>query len=597
MKILVYSLAVVLSVLVCSSFGQKMEFMQDMPEGDGKVTSRKVMIVVKDTSISSVAIIDRDGDASFVEAVSNGNRNLMVEIPVGKTYIISSFQTGVKAAQEKKLISVSETGAVTFGVASRTNTDVAANNTTPTGAKPGPKPTQPTSPIKLTIDEPTYNTKDSTAKIKVKMDPVPTTAGHYVVSVTQDGLTETAEVPFDIKDAGISAEKELEISVKKGKSIVKIFPRIGDTYFRDNVAQKDFDCVGCSRQTITKEPYRLSKYLQAYFGTEIVGASAASSQAQPFLNLKLWLPMRYRKSCENIEFNFKCLAFWADFRFASSASQQLPDLTSISGPTAAGFFSSNQSSSINQLVRSFQTKIGLEYGIGKYTSFIVGGGITSPLSASQSVQAYKIPVGSDGSVIAPFRAIFGDINYTGLNTLILKSGERDRFQRNWFAGGRVRYRMFDDDLNVAPAELDLTFGQDEALTKKLSGMVMRFDSTVPIKLGDRQVLYFGAGYSLRLTRKVNFTSVPFFLEPTASYNLYGNTNLVRDFDETPFGTSTRDTFSFRVGVDILRLIFGNKDEEAATGAAKTDDNTNLTNQKKNQGQLVGGQTGVTDRRP
>lgn len=572
-----------------ASYSQKMEFMQDMPEGDQKITARQIMVVIKDEAVSSVTVTDRDGDSSFVESVSSSNRNVRIEIPVGKTFIISTFQTGTKAAREKRLISVQENGQVKFGLIQVPNADsntvssgtVSSSTANPvaTGAKPTPQISGTKPSVKVKLEAHTILPNDSVVKIPTKLEPAPTMAGSYVVAVTNAGITETEEVPFEIKNAAIVTEKELVVSLKKGDSTVSIYPRIGDLHIREPASEIKITCPTCTRQTsVGKEPYKLSRNLQVYFGTEIVGASSASSQAQPFLNVKLFLPIRFRNSCANFEWNRGCLAFWTDFRFASSASQALPNFASISGPTASSFFANNQSANLNQLVRSFQTKIGLEYGIGRNTSFIIGGGITSPLSAIQSVQAYRIPrtgPNNTGPVTPAFEAVFGSID-NSINTLILKSGERDRFQRNWFLGGRVRYDIFGDEY-VAPAELDLTFGQDEAITRKLSGFVMKFDATIPIKIADKQVLYFGAGYNLRLTRNVNTIRVPFFLEPTANYNLFDNTNLVRDFDDTPFGTSTRDTYSFRVGVDILRLIFGNKgDESKATSEATSD---NLTRQK------------------
>ena len=316
-----------------------------------------------------------------------------------------------------------------------------------------------------------------------------------------------------------------------------------------------------------------SRYVQAYFGTEVAGASAAASDAQPYFNLRTNIPIKNRDRCPNPDNNFDmeknlgCFAFWADFRFASTPSQTLPNFTSLTANGASTFFGSNQSSSINQLVKSFQTKIGLELGMGANFSFIGGVGITSPLSSRESVQVFKIPKLADGTVLPAFQDVFGHIDYSGLDNLVLTTGERDRFFRNWFVGGRVRYTFY-DSRDVNPAELDLTIGQDESITKKLNGRVLKFDATLPIKLGDREVLYFGAGFNLKMTRKVNVVTVPFFLEPIANFNLFGNNNLVRNLDDTPFATSNRDSYSFRIGVDIIRLIFGNKDKPANAAAGK-----------------------------
>lgn len=309
-------------------------------------------------------------------------------------------------------------------------------------------------------------------------------------------------------------------------------------------------------QLAQTEEESFNERVQIYFGTEIVGASAAASEAQPFFNIRLNVPIRNRAKCDLLSnpstaSNLRCFKFWADFRLASSPSQSLPNFNNLEGTAAGGFFGSNQSSSINELVKSFQTKIGLEYGMGRGFSFIGGAGITSPLSSTQSVQVYKIPRLESGEVLPSFKTIFGDIDYANLENLILTSGERDRFQRNWFVGGRLRHRFWE---RAYPAEFDLTIGQDEVITRKLIGGILKFDANVPIKVADRDFLYFGAGFGLKLTRRVNVVTLPFFLEPVADFSLFSNNNLIRNVDDTPFGNSNRDTYSFRVGVDLLRLF-------------------------------------------
>ncbi|MFN0279418.1 MAG: InlB B-repeat-containing protein [Pyrinomonadaceae bacterium] len=339
---------------------------------------------------------------------------------------------------------------------------------------------------------------------------------------------------------------------------------------------------GPAGTTSTGSP--LNKNLQAYFGTEIVGASSAASDAQPFFNLKLFVPIRNINDCDEVTENKLCFAFWSDFRFASSPTQTLPNFASLSGSTISSFVGGNQSTSINSLVKSFQTKIGVEFGTGRGFSLIAGAGITSPLSSRQSLQAYKIPRNATTNEVLPaFTQIFGPVA-DNIQNLILTSGERDRFQRNWFVGGRLRHSFYRDD--SYPGEFDLTFGQDEVMTRKLIGGVLKFDATVPIKIGDSDFLYFGAGFNLKLTRRVNVFTAPFFLEPNANYNLYTDTNLIKNFSDTPFGTSNRDTYSFRIGVDLIRLfkkggtssnLQSNEKPDPSNNKAKEADNVTDTN--------------------
>lgn len=311
--------------------------------------------------------------------------------------------------------------------------------------------------------------------------------------------------------------------------------------------------------------YVANAYVQAYAGTEILGATSAESQARPYFQLRYnqklgtfkACPRRFRDIaevdgkvtvCEQRNFP---LSLWTDMRFASTPSQALPNFSAMSANSLSSFFGSNQSASVNAFFRSFQVQLGLELGVGHNLSIIGGAGATSALSSAKSVQAYKIPRLADGSVLPAFREIFGQsVNYTGLENLILTSAERDRFLRNWFFGGRLRFNPY-NDASVHPVEFELTVGQDEVITKKLIGGILKFNGHVPLPIPGNY-FYFGASLSTRLTRKVKETTTPFFLEPNANYNLFANNNLIRSISETPFETANRDNYSFRLGIDIVK---------------------------------------------
>jgi hypothetical protein len=386
--------------------------------------------------------------------------------------------------------------------------------------------------------------KENGNPLRVELNEIPivvTVAGgvkeiRYTVTV---GTVEKHAKNVTVPATGVV---ELTIPLIAGDNVVKVY---------DPRNTQDFDELTINSAVRVAAENKNGVNIQAYFGNEVSGASSSATNSSPFFNLKL------HKHIRNL--GNRPFAFWTDFRLATTPTQTLPNFAGLTGDSIAGFATSNQSASINELVQSLQMKIGLELDMGFNFSFIAGAGATTPLTARKSVQVYKIPrIGSEdgelGEVLPAFKELFGDIDYTGVNNLVLTSGDRDRFMRNWFVGGRLRLPMID---GANPTELDLTIGQDEAMTDKLIGAVLKFDGTIPIKIGKVDFLYIGTGFNLRMTRRVNFTTVPFFLEPVANFNLFDNeANLVRNYRDTPFGTSNRDSFSLRLGVDLGKLFKG-----------------------------------------
>lgn len=325
--------------------------------------------------------------------------------------------------------------------------------------------------------------------------------------------------------------------------------------------------------------------LRLIFGFEQVGASSSTSKGRPFADLLLNIPVGQFKVDYKDELRKNCVpelkddcrvpikryfsnSFWTSLRLTSSPTQTLPDLGGLTSTAISGFFGSNQSNQINDLVQSFDMKIGWETTVRKGFSLIAGVGATSPLSSEKTVIGYKIPRQADGKVQPEFKKIFGpnqdfDSATNPITNLILTSGDRDRFMRNWFVGGRLRYQLVGKPADVYPAVFELTFGQDEVMTNKLVGRVLKFDSFVPIPVKGLEFLYFGTSFSAKLTRKVNTTTFPFFLEPAAAgLNIFANTNLVRNIRDIKELNSDRDGFSFRFGVDLARLL--NKPDGAKT---------------------------------
>ncbi|CAN5625792.1 hypothetical protein BH10ACI3_BH10ACI3_01690 [soil metagenome] len=307
------------------------------------------------------------------------------------------------------------------------------------------------------------------------------------------------------------------------------------------------------------ERFPINPGYRLIFGFQTTGGSSSTSQGNPFVDLFLSVPVGQL----GVNYNSKGIvtrryfknSFWTDLKLTSTPNQTLPDFAALTSSGVTGLFSTNQASKINDIVQAFQMRIGWETAIRPNLSIIGGVGATSPLSAEKTVVAYKVPRLANGTVQPDFKQLFGpNLDFTGIDNLVLTSGDRDRFIRNWFVGGRLRQQFFGNIEEVYPAQFELTFGQDEQLTNKLIGAVMKFDSFVPVPIKGLSFLYFGGSFTTKLTRKVNTTTFPFFLEPASNINIFGNTNFVRNFRDFKELNSDRDIFSFRFGIDLLQLL-------------------------------------------
>jgi hypothetical protein len=252
---------------------------------------------------------------------------------------------------------------------------------------------------------------------------------------------------------------------------------------------------------------------------------------------------------------------------SSTASQRFANLSNIT----TNILRPAATADINEVVQSFRVNAGMAVRIipekslfasflpGKSSvSVIFGAGVTSPLSSGKGsvTEIFKIPK-VDGHIIPEFRALFPGISDDKDNVGFV-TPERDRFLRRWFLGGRLLTRFSKSDsrqLDISPASLDVTFGQDEAITRKLSGMVLNFEGFTPFPIKRLDYLYLYAGISTRLTRRVN-TSVPsFFLEPADLGDLDDPLKTVLiSADENRLTISNRDKYFFGIGVDLIRLF-------------------------------------------
>lgn len=198
-------------------------------------------------------------------------------------------------------------------------------------------------------------------------------------------------------------------------------------------------------------------------------------------------------------------------------------------------------------------------------SFTFGAGVTSPLTSGKNTvtEIFKIPK-LNGQIIPEFRDLFPGISSDKQNVAFV-TPERDRFQRRWFAGGRLKTHFFkrnSEAMDLSPAMLDLTVGQDEAITRKLSGFVLNFEGFTPFPLKKLDYLYLYGGITTRLTRKVNSNVPSFFLEPATLTDLADPLKTVLiSADENRLTISNRDRYFFGIGLDLIRLFRREDTEE------------------------------------
>lgn len=135
--------------------------------------------------------------------------------------------------------------------------------------------------------------------------------------------------------------------------------------------------------------------------------------------------------------------------------------------------------------------------------------------------------------------------------------ERDRFFRQYYAGFRLKTLFDDTEVKYQPALFDITFGQNEAITGILKGVIMRLDGSTPLPISKAGFLYLFGSVNMRLGRNRE-TSPAFFLELTTGVSLTAADTIVFPVDRLLFQTKDRDVFRIGVGVDVFKLF--KKDE-------------------------------------
>jgi hypothetical protein len=258
---------------------------------------------------------------------------------------------------------------------------------------------------------------------------------------------------------------------------------------------------------------------------------------------------------------------WGDIRVASFPQQVTTGAATV-GTFVGNFGGQVSNVRVNQLAQSADFQSGLELrahtwklntddnGNGELGYRTVGViGFAGALGAFQAPDAqmeiFDVPGTSSLQYKDFIKAYPTTVNakYVGF-----VPPNRERFFRNYGIG--VRFTTFDKGAPLAPpATYTVSFGQDESITYgKMTSVVGKIDVFYPLPLGTStgayKFIFLFATANLRLSKA---TDVPTF----ALQNPNATSATVQPFDPALAVItvpSTRDTYRFGAGVDLVNLI-------------------------------------------
>jgi hypothetical protein len=557
----------------------------------------KVAVVVYDKAITKVMIISAGGKSSIMEfeegdsysfflpvSLEVGDNDFNILAFIGKNVSYHSPGFTIKRRKPVKVEDDDDSGDEETPADPDDSDDTDDANAgkdpkkdpkkDPTKVEPAAtKPAISVSNLKNIADEPNV-TGDPDFVLEILPENLPDGAETIRVEVTKGkGYKKTEDFTIMKTGGKPNSPQKVQIGLVKGVNNLAL-----------SVLGKDARAIsGISASAkITCDPCEVEGRninTRAIVGMEQVGASSANSETLPFLNFFMNVPIS--KTTRGVAPRF---SIWADFRFSASTVQSFANLSNITTSVISPIFGSD--ASINNIVQSFRINTGIDVKIikeksfnpfftqGKSSiSFIAGGGVTSPITATREPSlTFKIPRDpTTMEVLQEFKDLFPYINFTADKKKIsFVSPERDRFFRRWFAGLRLKTFFFDKDENplaLSPATLDITVGQDEAITKKLTKKILTFDGFTPFPIRNLDYIYLFGSINLALTRKVN-TDVPsFFLEQAAFDPENPSETVIVSSDSNRLTISNRDTFKFGIGIDLIRLFTRQREAKQAAAAA------------------------------
>ena len=177
-------------------------------------------------------------------------------------------------------------------------------------------------------------------------------------------------------------------------------------------------------------------------------------------------------------------------------------------------------------------------------SFIAGGGATTPFNPRETLEVFKAFPGAPGLPSLP----------TGTEFVAFVSPDRDRFFRQFYGGLRLQTHYFDYrnpgiPLNRYPAQLDITYGQNEAITGgRLRGGVIRIEGFYPLPYDEMKFINL-FGMALIRPIRTNITD-PLILQPAPSGTIVPANNVLL----ITVPQMNRDYYRLGVGIDFISFV-------------------------------------------
>ncbi len=412
----------------------------------------------------------------------------------------------------------------------------------------------------------------STYNVKLDANKMPSVAGQYVVRVENaEGKIKEKRVKIETdKDGKVVADQSIPVELSAGKNKITIYPLVEKKELKNLTAEREIICNNCEDFSGGH-----SINVRAVIGLEQVGASSATGKQNPFFDFYFSTPLFLGSKAKDRNGKSKLkdtLSVWSDLRFTTTPVQGIAALANFS-PTnfATGFVQGDSASKVNDLVQTFDFLVGIEQPLVPQTKFfgflpgrtslslIAAGGAINPLSSEKTAAFYKVPHVNNGADIDPrFLAAFPEA--VGKTNIAFVSPERDRFFRQYYAGFRMKTYFERSEIKYQPAMFDVMFGQNEAITNRLQGVIMRFDGSTPIPIGKADFLYLFASTQMKLGKNVNRSLPSFFLDPATNVSLTSSDTAVVPIDRSPYLRSNRDIFRIGVGIDLFKL-FEKKEEK------------------------------------
>lgn len=226
--------------------------------------------------------------------------------------------------------------------------------------------------------------------------------------------------------------------------------------------------------------------------------------------------------------------------------------------------------SYTQVGQALDFVVGPRIGISSHWSFIADFGLTTPLNSGTATLTYMSPAFGTlecATMISRFSAANGynpgltaandgknclAQNGTAVSDVAFSNQDRSSFLLKYGAGFRTSNKFgckdFSADCTPAPGVLDITFGQDEAVSRGLlRHVVFKLDGMLPIPTGKAAYVYlFGSAY-VRLAKNQDLS--PLILQTATGVTIPSASVVV-----LPLKIPDRDFYRLGVGLNINQIF-------------------------------------------